>query len=159
MADIVVAYVVMAYVVMAYVAMACIAMACVVMAYIVMAYIVMAYIVMAYIVMAYVVMAYMSPTSGTSHTGAATVGVPSSISAPPRECPLRGYGRAGTQNDRLSEAVILSTGTPIPAQRTCRRRCRYAGTSHTGAATVGVFETAVGLHTYNRPLRVYLWPI
>ena len=40
-------------------------------------------------------------------------------------CPLRGYGRAGTQNDRLSEAVILSTGTPIPAQWTCRRRCRY----------------------------------
>ena len=36
-----------------------------------------------------------------------------------RACPLRGYGRAGR------EAVILSTGTPIPAQRTCRRRCRY----------------------------------
>ena len=41
-------------------------------------------------------------------------------------CLLRGYGRAGTQNDRLSEAVILSTGTPTPAQRTCRRRCRDA---------------------------------
>ena len=34
-----------------------------------------------------------------------------SISALPTACPLRGYGRAGTQNDRL---VILGTGTPIP---------------------------------------------
>ena len=33
-------------------------------------------------------------------------------------CLLRGYGRASTQSDRLSEAVILSTGTPIPAQWT-----------------------------------------
>ena len=36
---------------------------------------------------------------------------------------------AGAQNDRLSEAVseavILSTGAPILAQWTCRRRCRY----------------------------------
>ena len=39
-----------------------------------------------------------------------------SISASPTPCPFRGYGRAGTQNDRLSEAVILSTGTPVPAQ-------------------------------------------
>ena len=39
-----------------------------------------------------------------------------SISASPTACLLRGYGRAGTQNDRLGEAVILSTGTPIPAQ-------------------------------------------
>ena len=39
-----------------------------------------------------------------------------SISAPPTACPLRGHGRTGTQNDRLSEAAILSTGTPIPAQ-------------------------------------------
>ena len=38
--------------------------------------------------------------------------------------PSRGYGRTGTQNDRLSQAVILSTGTPIPARWTCRRRCR-----------------------------------
>ena len=37
------------------------------------------------------------------------------ISASPTACPLRGYGRAGTQNDRLGEAVTLSTGTPIPA--------------------------------------------
>ena len=33
---------------------------------------------------------------------------------------LRGYTR--TQNDLLGEAVILSTGTPIPAQSTRRRR-------------------------------------
>ena len=45
-----------------------------------------------------------------------------SISASPTACPLRAYGRAGTQNDRLSEAVILSTDTPIRAQRTRRRR-------------------------------------
>ena len=38
------------------------------------------------------------------------------VSASPTACPSRGYGRG--------EAVILSTGTPIPAQRTCRRRCR-----------------------------------
>ena len=49
-----------------------------------------------------------------------------SISASPTACPLRGYGRAGTEKDRLSKAVILRTGTPIPAQRTCRRRCRDA---------------------------------
>ena len=48
-----------------------------------------------------------------------------SISASPTACPLRRYGRAGAQNDRLSEAVVLSTGTPIPAQWTRRRRCRY----------------------------------
>ena len=36
-------------------------------------------------------------------------------------CPLRGYGSAGTQNDRRAAAVILSTGTLIPAQWTCRR--------------------------------------
>ena len=48
-----------------------------------------------------------------------------SISASPTAFPSRGYGRAGTQNDRLGEAVILSTGTPIPARWACRRRCRY----------------------------------
>ena len=42
----------------------------------------------------------------------------------PTACLLRGYGRAGTQNDCLSEAVILGTGTPIPAQQACRRRHR-----------------------------------
>ena len=47
------------------------------------------------------------------------------ISASPKACPSRRYGRVGTQNDRLAEAVILSTGTPILAQWTCRRRCRY----------------------------------
>ena len=47
------------------------------------------------------------------------------ISASPTEYPLRGYGRAGIQNDRLAEADILSTGTPILARWTCRRRCRY----------------------------------
>ena len=40
-----------------------------------------------------------------------------SISASPTACLLRGYGRAGTRNDRPSSmAVILSTGTPIPTQ-------------------------------------------
>ena len=32
-----------------------------------------------------------------------------SISASSTACLLRGYGRAGTQNDRLAEAVNLST--------------------------------------------------
>ena len=32
-----------------------------------------------------------------------------SISASPTACPSHGYGRAGTQNDRLSEAVVSST--------------------------------------------------
>ena len=49
---------------------------------------------------------------------------PKYISASPTACPLRGYGRAGTQNNRLGEAVMLSTGTPLPAQWTCRRRCQ-----------------------------------
>ena len=48
-----------------------------------------------------------------------------SISASPTACLLCGYGRAGTQNDRSSQAVILSTGTPVSAQWRCRRRCRY----------------------------------
>ena len=39
---------------------------------------------------------------------------------------------ACTQNDRLGEAVILSAGTPIPAQCTRRRRCRYHVTSSVG---------------------------
>ena len=54
-----------------------------------------------------------------------------SISASPTASPLRGYGCVGTQNHRLAEAVVLSTGTPIPAQWTYRRRCRYiAGKSY-----------------------------
>ena len=44
----------------------------------------------------------------------------------PTACPLRGSGRAGTQNDRLSEAVIWITGTSIAAQWACRWRCRDA---------------------------------
>ena len=32
------------------------------------------------------------------------------------------------------EAVILSTGTPIPAQWTCRRRCRYRADIEPGLA-------------------------
>ena len=36
------------------------------------------------------------------------------ISASPMAFPLRGHGRSGTQNDRLSEAVILSTSMPYP---------------------------------------------
>ena len=47
------------------------------------------------------------------------------ISASPMACPLRGYGCAGTQSDRLGEAVIVGTGAPIPAQWACRRRRRY----------------------------------
>ena len=38
---------------------------------------------------------------------------------------MRGYGRTGTRNDRLEEAVILNTGTPTTAHKTCRRRRRY----------------------------------
>ena len=87
------------------------------MAYIVMAYIVMAYIVMAYIVMAYIVMAYVpriEPGGCANRCANCTaqlkrLGCPSrcqacgdrplgSISASPTACPLRGYGRAGTQN-------------------------------------------------------------
>ena len=36
----------------------------------------------------------------------------------------RAGGRAGIQKDLFGEAFILSTSTPIPAQWTCRRRCR-----------------------------------
>ena len=52
----------------------------------------------------------------------------------PTACPLRGYGRAGTQNDRLGKAVILSTGAPLPAQWTRRRRCRCVVVAHTYGA-------------------------
>ena len=52
-----------------------------------------------------------------------------SSSALPTACLSRGYGRAGTHSDRLSEVVILSTGTPIPVQWACRRRCRYRADS------------------------------
>ena len=56
------------------------------------------------------------------------------ISASPTACPSRRYGRASTQNDRLSKAVSLSTGTPIPAQRACRRRSRFGGDIETTRA-------------------------
>ena len=50
------------------------------------------------------------------------------ISTSPTACPLLGYGRASTQNDLQvwaypSEAVILSTSTPIPTQETCCQCC------------------------------------
>ena len=48
-----------------------------------------------------------------------------SISASPTACPSRGYRRAGTQNDRLSEVV-----TAIPTRWTCPRRCRDGGRSN-----------------------------
>ena len=57
-----------------------------------------------------------NPAQHTSYIG--------SISASPTAYPLRGYVRSGTRNDRLGEAVVLSTGTPIPVQLTRRRRCR-----------------------------------
>ena len=99
------------------------------MAYIVMAYIVMAYIVLAYIVMACIFMADIGmAVAVAAQRGAHAEGGMlrhNYISASPTACPLRGYGRAGTQNDRLGEAVILNTGTPILVQWTCRRRCRY----------------------------------
>ena len=40
-----------------------------------------------------------------------------SISASPTACLLRGYERAGTRIDRLGKEVILSTDTPMPAQK------------------------------------------
>ena len=57
----------------------------------------------------------MTVDSAPSHASDQT-GRPSAISASPTACPLRGCGCAGTKNDRLSDAVILSTGAPVPAQ-------------------------------------------
>ena len=45
-------------------------------------------------------------------------------SATATACPLRGYGRAGTQNDSIGGAVVLSTGTRMPARQKRRRRRR-----------------------------------
>ena len=43
-------------------------------------------------------------------------------------------GRTGGSISALySEAVILSTGTPIPARWPCRRRCRYSAKGAEGA--------------------------
>ena len=72
------------------------------------------------------------------------------ISASPTACRLRGYGHAGTQSDRLGEAVILSTGTTIPAQRTCRRRCRDRA-SH-------VVMTSMAIVTDMAPGVMNWWP-
>ena len=107
------ARIVMACIVVAYMAMARIAMACTV----------MAYMVVARIVMACIVMAYMYWAVHNEHVQEADkqdrlvdlVLYIGSTSASPTACLLRGYGCAGTQNDRLGEAVILSTDTPIPA--------------------------------------------
>ena len=106
-------------------------MAYVVVVYIVMADVVVACVIMAYIVMAYVVLARMGGCIFRPHPSMLERGmfvsrnavVPAGsgrqhaitsigISASPTACPLRG------------EAVVLSTGTPIPVQWTCRRRCR-----------------------------------
>ena len=54
---------------------------------------------------------------------------PHSISASPTACPLRGHGRAGTQDDRLG-----GTGAPMPAQWTCGRRCRDGADVERGMA-------------------------
>ena len=43
-----------------------------------------------------------------------------SILASITACSLRGYGHAGTQNDRLGPGVILSTDTSVPAQQDYR---------------------------------------
>ena len=48
----------------------------------------------------------------TAHGGLYT----GSTSPSPTACESGGHGRAGTQNDRLGEAVILRTGTHVPAQ-------------------------------------------
>ena len=84
------------------------------------------------------------------------------ISASPTACLLRGYGRVGTQNDRFSEAVILSTGTSTPAQWTCRRRCRdraesaAAPTRGSRASSSPIPPTPTGRLRWARPPAV--WP-
>ena len=57
----------------------------------------------------------------------------SAISASPTACRQRGYGRAGTQNDRLGEAVVASTGTSVPARwgmPSATPRCGWRGAWH-----------------------------
>ena len=115
----------MAYLVMAYLGMTYIVLAYLGMAYLGMAYLGMAYSVMAYLGMAYLVLAYEPKRRDISTLTALYRLYTGSISASPMACPLRGYGRAGTQSDRLSEAVILSTGKSTPAQKTCRRRSSF----------------------------------
>ena len=81
-----------------------------------------------------------------------------SMSASPTACPLRGYARAGTQNDRLGKVVILSTGASIPAQWACRRRCRaladsrLAEVASQAAAFVICFSTCVTGHVFRHVL-------
>ena len=48
------------------------------------------------------------------------------------------YRHIGSISASPSEAVIVSTGTPIPAQWTCRRRCRYR-----------VVDYQAGFHTWD----------
>ena len=91
------------------------------MTYMVMAYIVVVYIVMAYIAMAYVAMAYIAIvlTSGSISSPyqprlyRLRIGIAYivSVSASPTAGPLRGYGPADTQTDRLGESIPTPCGT------------------------------------------------
>ena len=85
----------MAYTVLAYKAMACIFMACTIMAC------TRVHVAAVVRVLASVGFCHHSTT------------VPGSISASPTASLLRGHGRAGTSNDRLAEALVLSTGTSV----------------------------------------------
>ena len=88
-------------------------MACILMAHILMAYSVVAYRVMAYGVMAYIGLEdFGCPDRLAKHKPSKEVACSNlyrlcigSISASPTACPLHGYGRAGTQNDRLSAVM------------------------------------------------------
>ena len=78
--------------------------------------------------MAYIVMAYIVVVTSRS-----------SFVVDPSEfvCDCASFDVTGTKRarricdigiaDGMSEAVILSTGTPIPAQWTCRRQCQDRG--------------------------------
>ena len=79
---------------------------------------------------------------------------PSSLSTPARllSTPTRGGGRrqpptrmARTTGVSAGEAVILSTGTPIPAQWTCCRRCRDRKKWHGLTDVVGL-DVGLGEH-------------
>ena len=92
------------------------------MAYIVMAYMVMAYIVMAYIVMAYVVMA-MPQRLDSREQSLELRSMSASLTAlnrhRRRHVLVRGYGRAGTQNDRLGESFSTVRGTCLYSYGLC----------------------------------------
>ena len=64
------------------------------------------------------------PTRGSTCTNHCRAGILSSMSALHRHR-RRHVHCVGIGVPVLFEAVILSTGTPMPAQWTCRRRCRY----------------------------------